>query len=155
MRFRLLLSALFPLALGACGTTETITAVPIESTNFAPSLGVNLAGSTKTASGLYIRDIRVGTGKTLVAGDSLTVNYSGYLANGTLFDQAQAPKTFAFKLGAGRVIRGWDEGVVGMKVGGQRQLVIPPALGYGASGIGPIPPDAVLVFTIDAVSTTP
>lgn len=155
MRLRLLLAALLPLALGACGTTETITAVPIESTNFAPSLGVNLAGSTKTASGVYVRDIKVGTGKTLAAGDSVTVYYSGYLANGSLFDQAQAPKTFAFKLGLNHVIRGWDEGVVGMKIGGQRQLVIPSALAYGPNGYGPIPPDAVLVFTIDAISTTP
>jgi peptidylprolyl isomerase len=156
MRLRLLLSALLPLALGACGTTETFVPVPIESTNFAPSLGVNLAGSTKTASGLYIRDIKVGTGATLTSGQTVGVYYSGALANGSTFDARQAPNSpFAFKLGSGFVIKGWDEGVAGMKVGGQRQLVIPAALGYGSAGNGPIPPDAVLVFTIDAVSTTP
>jgi peptidylprolyl isomerase len=156
MRLRLLLSALLPLALAACGTTETITAVPIESTSFAPVLGVNLAGSTKTASGLYIRDITVGTGATLSAGKSVGVYYTGALANGSTFDARQAPAApFSFVLGTGAVIRGWDEGVAGMKIGGKRQLVIPASLGYGSRSNGPIPPDAVLVFTIDAVSTTP
>ena len=146
MRLRPLVLALFPFALAACGDSSTATtAVPIESTVFAPSLGVNLAASTKTPSGLYFRDIRVGTGATLANGTKVTAKYSGALANGTVFDAG----TFPFTLGAGAVIRGWDEGLVGMKVGGSRQLIIPPELGYGSTGSGPIPPNAVLVFTVE------
>ena len=114
-----------------------------ESTTFAASLNVNLATSTKTASGLYYRDITVGTGKTVTAGDSLNVKYSGALANGQIFDSG----TYGFKI-PGQVIQGWNEGLLGVKVGGTRQLIIPPSLGYGSSGSGPIPPNAVLVFTV-------
>ena len=119
--------------------------MPIESTTFAPSLGVNLSASTKTASGLYYRDIRVGTGATLAAGQNVNVRYVGSFVNGTTFDAGPIP----FQLGVGRVIKGWDEGLVGMKVGGSRQLIIPPSLAYGATGSGPIPPNTVLVFTVE------
>jgi FKBP-type peptidyl-prolyl cis-trans isomerase FkpA len=155
MRLRLALAALFPLMLAGCNsddTTSTQTAVPIENTTFAPSLGVNLAGSTKTASGLYIRDVTVGTGATLANGQMVEMYYAGYLANGTLFDSKTSGTGIMFRLGSGAVIRGWDEGLVGMKVGGTRQLVIPPSLGYGATGSGPIPGNAVLVFNVTARS---
>jgi FKBP-type peptidyl-prolyl cis-trans isomerase len=145
MRLRPFLLALVPFVIAACGDSSSTTAVPIESTTFAASLGVNLAASTKTASGLYYRDVRVGTGATLVAGTHVTAKYSGALANGTVFDAG----TYPFILGTGAVIQGWDEGLLGMKVGGSRQLVIPPSLGYGAQGSGPIPPNAVLVFTVE------
>jgi FKBP-type peptidyl-prolyl cis-trans isomerase FkpA len=145
MRLRPFLLALVPFVIAACGDSSSTTAVPIESTTFAASLGVNLAASTKTASGLYIRDIRPGTGATLVAGTHVSVKYSGALANGTVFDSG----TYPFILGTGAVIQGWDEGLLGMKVGGSRQLVIPSQLGYGAQGSGPIPPNAVLVFTVE------
>ncbi len=148
MRLRPFLLALLPVTFAAClgdQTTTTVTpAVPIESTTFAASLGVNLASSTKTPSGLYYRDIRVGTGATIVAGQKLSVKYSGALANGSVFDAG----TFAFTI-PGQVIQGWNEGLLGMKVGGSRQLIIPPSLGYGAAGSGPIPPNAVLVFTVE------
>ena len=148
MRLRPFLLVLLPVAVVAClgdQTTTTVTpAVPIESTTFAASLGVNLASSTKTPSGLYYRDIRVGTGATIVAGQNLNVKYSGALANGSVFDAG----TFAFTI-PGQVIQGWNEGLLGMKVGGSRQLIIPPSLGYGAAGSGPIPPNAVLVFTVE------
>ena len=147
MRLRSLVLALFPLALSAClgdsSTTTDYPLVPIESTTFATSLGVNLAASTKTASGLYYRDITVGTGTTIAAGQTLNVKYSGALANGSVFDAG----TYSFTI-PGSVIQGWNEGLLGMKVGGSRQLVIPPSLGYGANGSGPIPPNAVLVFTV-------
>ncbi|MDB4892830.1 MAG: peptidylprolyl isomerase FKBP-type [Gemmatimonadetes bacterium] len=149
MRFRPILLALSSLMFAAClgdaTTNATYPLVPIESTTFATSLGVNLAGSTKTASGLYYRDIRVGTGATLVAGSAVNAKYTGALANGSVFDAG----TYPFTLGAGQVIRGWDEGIVGMKVGGSRQLIIPSSLGYGPTGSGPIPPNAVLVFTVE------
>lgn len=147
MRLRSLVLALLPLALSACigdsSTTSNFPLVPIESTTFATSLGVNLATSTKTASGLYFRDITVGTGATIVAGTALNVKYTGALANGSVFDSGTFPFTIP-----GNVIQGWNEGILGMKIGGSRQLIIPPSLGYGPNGSGPIPPNAVLVFTV-------
>ena len=147
MRLRALLLTFVPLTLSAClGDSSTKTdypLVPIESTTFATSLGVNLAASTKTASGLYYRDITVGAGTTIAAGQTLNVKYSGALANGSVFDAG----TYSFTI-PGSVIQGWNEGLLGMKVGGSRQLIIPPSLGYGANGSGPIPPNAVLVFTV-------
>ncbi|MEP6731554.1 MAG: FKBP-type peptidyl-prolyl cis-trans isomerase [bacterium] len=150
MRIRPLLMALLPFAFAGClgdatTTTTIIPEVPIESTTFAPSLGVNLAASTKTASGLYYRDIRVGTGTTIVTGQALNVKYSGALANGTVFDAGTYPFTIP-----GQVIQGWNEGLLGMKVGGSRQLIIPPSLAYGPLGYPPaIPSNAVLVFTVE------
>ena len=146
MRLRTL-ATLLPFVLAACGgdSSSGITAVPIESTTFAPSLGVNLATSTKTASGLYYRDVRLGTGATIVNGMALKVKYTGALANGTQFDAGTYPFTIP-----GQVIQGWNEGLLGMKVGGSRQLIIPPSLGYGAAGSPPvIPGNAVLVFTVE------
>jgi FKBP-type peptidyl-prolyl cis-trans isomerase FkpA len=126
----------------------------IESTTFAPSLGVNLAASTRTPSGLYIRDLVEGKGATLVSGQTVGMRYVGSFADGKVFDSNPAPKpVFSFQLGAGRVIAGWDEGLVGMKVGGKRQLVIPSTLAYGPNDYGPIPGGSVLVFTVEALST--
>ena len=125
----------------------------IEKTTFAPSLGVNLAASTKTPSGLYIRDVTQGTGATLATGQTVGMRYVGSFANGKVFDSNPAPKpAFSFKLGGGQVIKGWDEGLVGMRVGGKRQLVIPASLGYGANDYGPIPGNSVLVFDVEALS---
>lgn len=117
------------------------------------------ASSVSTVTSLQIIDAKVGTGAEAVAGRTVTVHYTGWLydANtadhhGAKFDSSRdRDEPFTFRLGAGMVIRGWDEGVVGMKVGGQRTLVIPPSLGYGAQGTpgGPIPPNATLVFDIE------
>ena len=149
MRLRALLSALIPLAI-ACGSDSTTAPVSIEQTTFASSLGVNLSASTKTASGLYYRDITVGTGATLASGRTVGMRYSGAFVNGTVFDANPAPKAvFTFVLGSGQVIKGWDEGLVGMKVGGTRQLIIPPSLGYGDEGNQGIPPAATLVFEVE------
>lgn len=138
--------------LAACGHTEH-PAVSIENTKFAPSLGVNLAGSTKTPSGLYIRDLSQGAGATLATGQTVGMRYVGSFANGDVFDSNPSPKpAFAFKLGGGQVIKGWDEGLVGMRVGGKRQLVIPATLGYGPNDYGPIPGNSVLIFTVEALS---
>ncbi len=152
MRLRLL-TTLCALALSAgCGDILP-TAVPIEQTTFAPSLGVDLQASTKLPSGMYIRDITVGTGTTLATGQTVGMRYTGYLANGKVFDANPAPNPIlSFPLGAGRVIEGWDIGLVGMKVGGKRQLIIPPELAYGPNDYGPIPAYSVLVFTVDAIS---
>jgi FKBP-type peptidyl-prolyl cis-trans isomerase len=103
---------------------------------------------------LKITDLTVGTGTLAVAGDTVGVLYSGSLDDGTVFDASSKHGNvpFSFMLGAGRVIQGWDLGVAGMKVGGKRELVIPPELGYGASGMGPIPPNATLHFTVELLS---
>lgn len=123
-------------------------------TTFAPSLGVDPSTMAVTASGLYMRDDTVGTGATAEPGDSISVNYTGWFPDGTKFDSSLDPgrQPLEFKLGVGRVIPGWDEGVQGMKVGGVRSLIIPPQLAYGASGIGPIPPNAILVFRVELLA---
>jgi peptidylprolyl isomerase len=155
MRLHRFSALLLPLALAAClsSTTEP-TLVTVEQTTFATTLGVDLAASTKTASGLYYRDLIVPTtGATLTRGQLVGVYYDGYFADGTHFDhRLPADSTtppaapFSFTLGGGQVISGFDEGVTGMKIGGRRQLIIPPALAYGTQV------NAVTVFTVDAVS---
>ena len=98
-----------------------------------------------------IEDIKVGEGAEAKAGDTVSVHYTGWLTNGTKFDSSVDRGTpFEFNLGAGEVIKGWDQGVAGMKVGGKRKLTIPPDLGYGDRGAGAlIPPGATLVFDVE------
>jgi FKBP-type peptidyl-prolyl cis-trans isomerase len=100
---------------------------------------------------LLIEDLKLGTGAEAKAGNQVSVHYVGTLTNGTKFDSSRdRGKHFEFKLGAGQVIKGWDQGVVGMKVGGLRKLTIPPSLGYGARGAGGvIPPNATLIFEVE------
>ena len=104
-----------------------------------------------TDSGLKYVDLVAGTGREATAGNQVSVHYTGWLTNGTKFDSSVDRKEpFSFPLGAGRVIKGWDEGVAGMKVGGKRKLTIPSQLGYGARGAGGvIPPNATLVFDVE------
>lgn len=105
-----------------------------------------------TASGLMYEDIAIGDGAEAVAGKGVEVHYTGTLVSGKKFDSSRdRGRPFAFALGAGQVIRGWDEGVAGMKVGGRRKLTIPPALGYGSQSVGGglIPPNSTLVFDVE------
>ena len=104
-----------------------------------------------TVSGLTYADLVVGTGREAATGNLVTVHYTGWLTNGKKFDSSvDRSEPFSFPLGAGRVIKGWDEGVAGMKVGGKRKLTIPSQLGYGARGAGGvIPPNATLVFDVE------
>jgi peptidylprolyl isomerase len=109
----------------------------------------------RTKSGLAYEDVKVGTGKEAKSGNTVVVDYTGWLDEGTKkgkkFDSSHdRAKPFSFTLGGGQVIKGWDEGVAGMKVGGKRMLYIPPQLGYGARGAGSdIPPNADLIFEVD------
>lgn len=115
-----------------------------------------LAGSLDdqgAVSKLVIDDVVLGAGAEVVVGDTVTVHYIGTLENGTQFDNSNLRgEPFSFTLGENRVIAGWEEGVVGMKVGGERILVIPPAMGYGSANAGPIPANSILVFAIELLA---
>lgn len=108
-------------------------------------------GEVTTASGLKYTDLQVGTGAEAKPGQTAVVHYTGTLTDGKQFDSSKdRNQPFSFPLGAGRVIKGWDEGVAGMRVGGKRLLVVPPELGYGARGAPPtIPPGATLRFEVE------
>ena len=100
---------------------------------------------------LIIEDLKVGEGSEVVKYNIVTVNYTGWLTDGTKFDSSLNPgrSPFRFTVGGGQVIKGWDEGLIGMKAGGKRKLTIPPSMGYGNQDMGVIPPNSTLVFEID------
>jgi FKBP-type peptidyl-prolyl cis-trans isomerase len=141
----------------ACGGGRLTDPDELTNEDFADALSVDLAAMTRTVSGLYWQDLVVGTGTEAVVGALVVVQYDGYLINGTLFDTSRdKSESFDFTLGAGQVIRGWDEGVRGMRVGGVRKLVIPPNLAYGPAGIpGTIPSNATLVFDVELLDVIP
>ena len=116
-----------------------------------PTVTVPPAQSVGDVTELRIEDAKVGTGSVAEAGKRVTVHYTGWLTNGTKFDSSKNHgQPFTFQLGDGQVIKGWDQGVAGMKVGGVRRLTIPPSLGYGATGAGGvIPQNATLVFEVE------
>jgi peptidylprolyl isomerase len=124
----------------------------------AAPLAAQAAGEVTTPSGLRIIDVKPGTGPVPQAGQTVTVNYTGWLfvdgKKGKKFDSSlDRNEPFSFTIGQGQVIKGWDEGLATMHVGGKRTLIIPPDLGYGASGAGgDIPPGATLIFDIDLIS---
>ncbi len=153
LRFRLALPVALALLAG-CGSDNTAPSVPtIEETTFDPSLGVDLTTFTKNASGLYFKELVVGAGTLAQDGRQVAVRYKGQLPNAFVFDENPPPKpVFAFLLGAGQVVPGFDQGTRGMRIGGKRQVIIPPALGYGSRGSGSIPSNAILIFTIDLIS---
>ncbi|HEY0037132.1 MAG TPA: FKBP-type peptidyl-prolyl cis-trans isomerase [Longimicrobium sp.] len=140
--------AVLPLAATGCGDSPT----SIEDTQFAASLGVDLDAMTRTASGLYYEDKTVGTGAVAQSGKTVGVYYKGSLPNGRVFDSLTSGAPLSFRLGAGAVIPGFDEGITGMKVGGKRLMVIPPSLGYGNREVGSIPANSILVFEVTLVS---
>ena len=126
-----------------------------EDIQFATDLGIDLAQMTLTPSGLYWQDLVVGGGAAAGVADTVWVHYTGWLPDGTTFDSTVDKPALKFLLGVGLVIRGWDEGIVGMNMGGTRRLVIRPALAYGRAGKGPIPPLATLVFDVRLVNVKP
>ncbi|MBY0547082.1 MAG: FKBP-type peptidyl-prolyl cis-trans isomerase [Candidatus Obscuribacterales bacterium] len=152
------------LSLSACAgggsSGETQQAAPSAAVTPAESQSVQSAGSsgmlpgagkTTTPSGLQFEEVVVGTGPSPQPGQLVTVHYTGWLVNGNKFDSSvDRGQPFQFTLGKGEVIKGWDEGVATMKVGGKRKLTIPSALGYGPSGMPPtIPPDSTLLFDVE------
>ena len=149
MRLGILLCALLLCAVATGAQTGTAK----RKTAAAPAAGgpTKVTGApTKTASGLEYWDIKKGTGPEATAGKKVQVQYTGWLTNGKKFDSSVGRGPFEFNLGAGDVIKGWDEGVAGMKVGGKRQLRIPPDLAYGPEGRPPvIPPSSTLIFDVE------
>ena len=134
-------------------TSTTVTAAPqppseVARTTFDPSLGIRLDSMVRRASGLYVQDLVTGTGAVAARGRSVVVRYTGWLPNGTKFETSEITVT----LGSNKTIRGWEEGLLGMRVGGKRRLVIPPNLGYGSRASAQIPANSVLVFEMEAVS---
>jgi FKBP-type peptidyl-prolyl cis-trans isomerase len=118
--------------------------------------------SNTNSDQLVVQDEVVGTGAAAQAGDTVTVDYTGKLQDGTVFDTSVGKQPISFVLGSGQVIPGWDQGLVGMQIGGKRVLIIPPSLAYGSQGVGPIPPNATLTFEVTLLkvaaptsSTTP
>jgi FKBP-type peptidyl-prolyl cis-trans isomerase len=162
-RQRLVASAavLLVLLVGACGDEKKDPSQAGDSTEASSSAQPEVVGcssdATELPGGLCYVDTKVGDGPEVKKGDVLSMNYTGKLADGTVFDEsAKHGGPFEFKLGAGAVIQGWDEGIPGMKVGGKRTLTIPPEMGYGESGYPPvIPPNATLVFDVEVVSVKP
>ena len=118
-------------------------------TAFDPSLGIHLDSMVRRPSGLYVQDLVTGSGSVAVSGRSVVVRYTGWLPSGKRFDGGEITVT----LGSNKTIRGWEEGLLGMRVGGKRRLIVPPHLGYGAKAAGEtIPANSVLVFEMEAVS---
>lgn len=159
--YLLLAAALVAVAATVTGCSNSSSSTPAQSSASQQSAQSQSAatGQPTTApsqsqppaeASLKIVDEKVGKGTAAKTGDTVTVNYTGWLTDGTKFDSSlDRNEPFSFTLGAGQVIEGWDKGVVGMKVGGKRKLTIPPDMGYGAQGAnGVIPPNATLVFEI-------
>lgn len=129
---------------GAAPTAGVASAAPAAPTKIDPSQIKTLP------DGLKYADLTPGTGAEATAGKQVQVHYTGWLENGTKFDSSlDRGEPFPLTLGGGQVIKGWDEGLVGMKVGGKRQLIIPPDLGYGAQAQGPIPANSTLIFEVE------
>jgi FKBP-type peptidyl-prolyl cis-trans isomerase FkpA len=136
----------------ACLDTTEPESVDLVANSCAFTFGFDTTTMTKTSSGLFYKDLTVGTGSTVTSGDAVATYYTGWLTTGTSFDAAKPPfDPLVFVVGDARYIKGYNEGVLGMKVGGCRQLVMPPALGYGAVANGPIPANSWLVFEIGLV----
>lgn len=149
-----LLSSVF--VLSACEGSDGVDRSDLPPENrvaerYHVSLDVDLEAMTRRPNGLFYQDLAVGEGARVDSGDVVRVHYTGWLPNGNVFDSSRDGDPFEVAIGYGRVIDGWDQGVVGMREGGQRRLVIPPGLGYGDRARGPIPSSSTLVFDVELV----
>ena len=143
-------------ATGAASAASTPANPDPAQNTYAPALAVDLSKLQKTETGVLYQDVTVGTGAEAKYNTRVTVHYTGWLPNGKQFDSSRNGTPFQFTIGAKEVIRGWDEGVPGMKVGGRRKLVLPADLGYGRDGAPPdIPPNSVLVFDVELLEVKP
>jgi FKBP-type peptidyl-prolyl cis-trans isomerase FkpA len=122
-----------------------------ERISYSPALGIDLASMTRTPSGIFYQDIRVGSGEPPANGRTIAVHYTGWLPDGTRFDTSRGRGPIVYPHGTGYVIEGWDQTLATMRVGGLRKVVLPPALGYGSfpPAGSVIPPNATLVFEIE------
>jgi FKBP-type peptidyl-prolyl cis-trans isomerase FkpA len=132
---------------GGCASAASLSP---EEVSFDPALGVNLAAMERTGSGLYLQDMLEGGGAEARSGHRVSVHFVGWLPDGTLFDGVAPPDPpMQFRLGDREVIRGLDEGIVGMRVGGQRRIVVPASLGYGSRAVETVPAHSTLVFIVE------
>jgi peptidylprolyl isomerase len=147
--FRCLIFSALVLSVGCGGDSGDPTQV-----TYAAELGVDLNAMERLESGLYIQDLVVGTGTEATRGRQVTVDYTGWLPNGKMFDSSKPAdrNPLMFTLGQNRVIQGWEQGLPGMKAGGVRKLVIPAELGYGDQSRGEIPANSVLIFDVELLS---
>jgi peptidylprolyl isomerase len=147
--FRCLIFSVLFLSVGCGGDSGDPTKV-----TYAAELGVDLNAMERLESGLYIQDLVVGTGTEATRGRQVTVDYTGWLPNGKMFDSSKPAdrNPLTFTLGQNRVIQGWEQGLPGMKAGGVRKLVIPAELGYGDQSRGEIPANSVLIFDVELLS---
>lgn len=151
---RLLCSLLLVATLVGCQASETADPAPGTPAAATDATGSGTApapAAPDTTAQLQIKDVAEGSGMEARNGDMVIIHYTGKLPNGTVFDSSVGRQPIRFVLGRGEVIPGWDQGLLGLKVGGKRKLTIPPHLGYGVSGSGPIPPNATLLFDVELV----
>ncbi len=118
---------------------------------YHPDLHVDITEMRRRASGLWLQDLIPGEGDTATRGSTVRIRYTGWLHDGTLFESNATAEPFEFRLGVGEMLEGWDEGIVGMRRGGKRKLVIPYQMAYGEAGEGEVPPFAVLVYDIELI----
>jgi FKBP-type peptidyl-prolyl cis-trans isomerase len=135
----------------ATPTSPDETSLEAAAANATTNQTTSTTMPTENTTQLQITDEIIGTGAAAATGDSVTVNYVGSFTNGTIFDASANHGTtgFTFNLGAGQVIKGWDDGIVGMKEGGKRRLIVPASLGYGPNDYGPIPGNSTLIFEVE------
>jgi len=143
------------IALTACGAEplaepQAVVFEVIEEVTFDPALGIDLSTMVKLPSGVYFEDRIEGTGQSLEWGHTADLNYTGWLRTGLVFDQG----TFSFLMGNNVVIPGFEQGMLGMKVGGTRLIIIPPILAYGERGAGAIPPGAIVIFEVELLGAS-
>lgn len=142
-------AVLFATVLAACAGGPAPVTADIAASALSPSLGIDLAEYTRTPEGLFFKDMSIGTGAVAEDRSKVTVAYRGLLANGAQVDSSTG---LTFKMGSGIVIKGWQIGLKGMRVGGARILVIPPELGYGWKEVGAIPANSILLFRVQLVA---